>query len=144
MKQNLSIAEFEHMLDTRIYAISLQKKGVVQESCDGKELALKYSIAANKIFADYGIDELKAIFRSGRSYIIFKPTGRIACEIGIDGVWNNSSVRRANATLLSRNGYIKSKTLEDLVDTTARKGKTIYSNMTKEEINAKRNKNPRK
>ena len=39
---------------------------------------------------------------------------------------------------MSRCGYARSKTLRGLIDYTASRGKTKYSNLSKGEINAKR------
>ena len=126
------------MMTTRVHCLLLKNQGIIKESCGRNEIALKYAIAANKIFEDFGFVDLKAIFRSTRAYIIFKPTGRIACEICADGVYSGTEVTRSKAILMSRRGYLKSQSLRDMIDYTASRGKTIYSNLTKGEINAKR------
>lgn len=138
MQADISINEFEAMMATRVHCILLKDKGIVKETCPANEIALKYAIAANKLFEDFGFGDLKAIFRSARAYIIFKPTGRIACEICIDGDYSNGVVRRSRGLLLARRGYLKSKSIRSLIDFTASRGKTMYSNLTKEEIHAKR------
>lgn len=138
MQADLSITEFEAMMTTRVHCLLLKNQGIIKESCSRNEIALKYAIAANKIFEDFGFVDLKAIFRSTRAYIIFKPTGRIACEICVDGKYDGESVRRSKGILMSRRGYLKSSSLRDMTDYTASRGKTIYSNLTKGEINAKR------
>lgn len=125
-------------MTTRVHCLLLKNNGILKESCSRNDIALKYVIAANKIFEDFGFGDLKAIFRSTRAYIIFKPTGRIACELCVDGDYGRETVRRSRAVLMSRRGYLKSKTLRDMIDYTASRGKTAYSNLTKEEINAKR------
>lgn len=138
MQEDLSITEFEAMMTTRVHSLLLKNQGIIIESCSRNEIALKYAIAANKIFEEYGFEDLKAIFRSARAYIIFKPTGRIACEICVDGDYQGELVYRTRGILMSRRGYLKSKSLRDMIDFTASRGKTIYSNLTKGEINAKR------
>ncbi len=138
MQTDISINEFEAMMTTRVHCELLRNKGIIKESCNRNEIALKYAIAANKIFEDFGFRDLKAIFRSTRAYIIFKPTGRIACEICVDGNYRGEMVRRSKGILMSRRGYAKSKTLRNLIDYTASRGKTKYSNLSKGEINAKR------
>lgn len=138
MQQDISINEFEAMMTTRVHCELLKEKGIIKESCYRSEIALKYAIVANKIFADYELGDLKAIFRSTRAYIIFKPTGRIACEICVDGVYEGERIRRSKGLLMSRRGYVRCKTLRDLIDITASRGKTKYSNLSKGEINAKR------
>lgn len=138
MQEDLSITEFEAMMTTRVHSLLLKSQGIIIESCSRNEIALKYAIAANKIFEEYGFEDLKAIFRSARAYIIFKPTGRIACEICVDGDYRDDMVFRSKGILMSRRGYLKSKSLRDMIDFTASRGKTIYSNLTKGEINAKR------
>ena len=138
MQEDLSITEFEAMMTTRVHSLLLKSQGIIKESCSRNEIALKYAIAANKIFEEYGFEDLKAIFRSARAYIIFKPTGRIACEICVDGDYQGELVYRTKGILMSRRGYLKSKSLRDMIDFTASRGKTIYSNLTKGEINAKR------
>lgn len=138
MQQDISINEFEAMMTTRVHCELLKEKGIIKESCNRNEIALKYAIAANKIFEDFGFGDLKAIFRSMRTYIIFKPTGRIACEICVDGDYRGDMVRRSHGLLMSRRGYVRCKTLRDLIDITASRGKTKYSNLSKGEINAKR------
>lgn len=138
MQEDISIKEFEAMMTTRVHCELLKNQGVIKESCNRNEIALKYAIAANKIFEDFGFGDLKAIFRSMRTYIIFKPTGRIACEVCVDGEYAGERVRRTKAILMSRRGYLRSKTLRSMMDYTANLGKTKYSNLTKEEINAKR------
>ena len=138
MQEDLSIKEFEAMMTTRVHSLLLKKQGVVKESCSRNEVALKYAIAANKILDDFGFTDLKAIFRSRRAYIIFKPTGRIACELCVDGDYRGEEVWRSRAVLMSRKGYLNNKTLREMIDTTASRGKTIYSNLTKEEIHARR------
>ena len=136
--EDLSITEFEAMLVTRVHYLLPKKQGIIEESCSRNKIALKYAIVANKIFEDFGFEELKAIFRSTRVYVIFKPTGRIACEICVDGDYRDDMVFRSKGILMSRRGYLKSKSLRDMIDFTASRGKTIYSNLTKGEINAKR------
>ena len=138
MQTDISINEFEAIMTTRVHCELLRNKGIVKESCNRNEIALKYAIAANKIFEDFGFRDLKAIFRSTRAYIIFKPTGRIACEICVDGNYRGEMVRRSKGILMSRRGYARSKTLRNLIDYTASRGKTKYSNLSKGEINAKR------
>lgn len=138
MQEYISINEFEAMMTTRVHCELLKNKGIAKESYNRNEIALKYAIAANKIFEDFGFKDLKAIFRSTRSYIIFKPTGRIACEICIDGDYRGDKIRRSKGILMSRCGYARSKTLRGLIDYTASRGKTKYSNLSKGEINAKR------
>lgn len=138
MQEDISINEFEAMMTSRVHCVLLKNKGIAKESCNRNEIALKYAIAANKIFEDYEFGDLKAIFRSTRAYIIFKPTGRIACEICVDGDYRGEMVHRSRGLLMSRRGYIKSKTLRSLIDFTASRGKTKYSNLSKGEINAKR------
>lgn len=138
MQEDISINEFEAMMTTFVHCELLRNKGIIKESCNRNEIALKYAIAANKIFGDFGFGDLKAIFRSMRAYIIFKPTGRIACEICVDGDYKGGMVRRSKGILMSRRGYAKSKTLRSLIDYTASRGKTKYSNLSKGEINAKR------
>lgn len=138
MQTDISINEFEAMMTTRVHCELLRNKGIIKESCNRNEIALKYAIAANKIFEDFGFRDLKAIFRSTRAYIIFKPTGRIACEICVDGNYRGEMVRRSKGILMSRRGYARSKTLRNLIDYTASRGKTKYSNLSKGEINAKR------
>lgn len=138
MQEDISINEFEAMMTSRVHCVLLKNKSITKESCSRNEITLKYAIAANKIFDDYGFEDLKAIFRSTRAYIIFKPTGRIACEICVDGDYRGDIVRRSHGLLMSRRGYIKSRTLRSLINFTASRGKTKYSNLSKGEINAKR------
>lgn len=138
MQEDLSVDEFEAMITTIVHCVLARKGGSTKESFTRSEVALKYAIAANKIFADFGFNDLKAIFRRSKAFIIFEPTGRIACEIGIDGDYGNYSVRRSRAILMSRRGFVRSGSLRQLIDFTAKKGKTIYSNLSKEEIHAKR------
>ena len=138
MQTDISINEFEAIMTTRVHCELLRNKGIIKESCNRNEIALKYAIVANKIFEDFGFRDLKAIFRSTRAYIIFKPTGRIACEICVDGHYRGEMVRRSKGILMSRRGYARSKTLRNLIDYTASRGKTKYSNLSKGEINAKR------
>lgn len=138
MQEDISINEFEAMMTTRVHCVLLKDKGIIKESCNKNEIALKYAIVANKILADYGLKDLKAIFRSTRAYIIFVPTGRIACEICVDGDYDGEMIRRSKAVLMSRRGYVRSKTLRDLADYTASRGKTKYSNLSKGEVDAKR------
>lgn len=138
MQEDISINEFEAIMTTRVHCELLKNKGIIKESCNKNGIALKYAIVANKIFADYGLKDLKAIFRSTKAFIIFVPTGRIACEICVDGDYHGETIRRSKGLLMSRRGYIRSKTLRDLADYTASRGKTKYSNLSKGEINAKR------
>ncbi len=138
MQEDLPIQEFEAMMTTRVHSLPLLGQKGIKESSSRNELTLKYTIVANKIFEEYGFTDLKAIYRSMRAYIIFKPTGRIACEICVDGIYDGENVRRSKAILMSRRGYLKSKTLRKMAEFTASRGKTIYSNLTKGEINAKR------
>lgn len=143
MDRELEIAEFKELLNLRVHAISLQNRGMVYEKNKLSDLTLKYTIAANKILAEHGIANLKAIYRGGKSFIIFKPTGRIACEIVADVIYKGEFVRQDKPLLLSKYGYLKSTTLQGLIEHTARKGKTIYSGLKREEINAKRNQSQR-
>ena len=139
MSRGLRIMEFEELLSSRIHMVSLLNHGIVTEKNKLKDLMLKYTIAANKILAEHDILDLKAIFRGGKSFIIFKPTGRIACEIVADGVYQGDWVRQDKPLLLSKHGFIKSKTLGEMADYTARKGKTMFSGLKRGEIYAKRN-----
>ena len=139
MQTDISINEFEAMMTSRVHCELLRNKGIIKESCSRNETALKYAIAANKIFDDFGFGDLKAIFRSTRAYIIFRPTGRIACEICVDGDYHGEMIRRSKGLLMSRRGYVRSKTLRGLMDYTASRGKTKYSNQSKGEVYAKHN-----
>lgn len=139
MSRELKIAEFEELLSSRIHMVSLLNHGVVTEKSKLKDLILKYTIATNKILAEHDVLDLKAIFRGGKSFIIFKPTGRIACEIVADGIYQGEWIRQDKPLLLSKYGFIKSKTLGELADYTAGKGKTMFSGLKRGEIYAKRN-----
>lgn len=125
--QDLSISEFEAIVTARVYSVLLRHHGVIKETSNRNDIALKYTIATNRVLGDFGFEDLKAIFRGRRAYIIYKPTGRIACEICIDGSYEGGMVRRSRATLMSRRGYLRSKSLVDLTNYTASRGRTIYS-----------------
>ena len=139
MDRELTIAEFEELINLRIHMVSLQSQGVVYEKNKISDIKLKYTVAANKILLEHGITELKAIYRGGKAFIIFKPTGRIACEIAADGIYEKEDIRQDRPILLSKYGYIRAKTLQGLIDSTARKGKTVYSGLKRKEIYARRN-----
>ena len=143
MNREITIREFEELLNLRVHMVSLQNRGLVHERNKLQDLTLKYNIAANKILTEHEISDLKAIFRGGKSFIIFKPTGRIACEIAVDGVYQKEYVQRDKLVLLAKKGFVRSATLQKLADFTAKQGKTVYSGLKREEINAKRNKGKR-
>ena len=54
MQEDISINEFEAMMTTRVHCELLKNKGIAKESYNRNEIALKYAIAANKIFEDFG------------------------------------------------------------------------------------------
>lgn len=143
MNREMTTEEFEELLNLRVHTVSLQNRGLVYERNRLQDLTLKYTIAANKILSEFNIKDLKAIFRGGKSFIIFKPTGRIACEIAVDGIYQKEYVRRDKPVLLSKKGFLKSATLKGLTESTARQGKTVYTGLNRKEIDAKRNQSTR-
>ena len=127
MDEDLTINQFEEILSTRVHLVSLQSRGVVFEKNKPDELALKYVVASNKILGEYNFDNLKTICRGGKAFIIYKPTGRIACEVGLDGIYEDGKIRQDKPVLLSRKGFVKSKTLRGLASDTAALGATKYT-----------------
>jgi len=130
MQNDLSIAEFEAIVTTRVLSRLLNDKETktIQESVRRDELASKFSIAANGTLREFQVaTDLRVILRASRVYIIYQPTGRIACEICIDGEYRGGYVRKPRAILMAKRGYTKAKTINGLQLWTAKLGETAYS-----------------
>lgn len=123
MPRDLPITEFEAEITT--YVGSALTKDVSGQD-ERSKMAMKYTIAANHALAAHGLTELKAICRSLKAYIIYSPTGRIACEIAVDGLYDGNTVRCTRGLLLSRKGYPRQKTMLELMAFTASQGQTKY------------------
>jgi len=130
MQQDLSIMEFETLVTTRVLSRLLTdiNTKALTESLSINEMALKFCIASNGVLKDFNLaDVLQAIHRGERTYIIFRPTGRISCEVCIDGLYSRGKIRQPKAILTSKRGFIRSKTIRDMADYTNRLGKTNHS-----------------
>ena len=130
MKNDLSIAEFETIVTTRVLSRLLTDKETkcVTESVRREELALKFSNAANGAMRELELPvDLRAIYRGGKTFIIYRPTGRIAAEISIDGLYRHGFIRRPKAILTSKRGYIAARTIKELELETAKLGATRHT-----------------
>ena len=130
MTKDLSIAEFETIVTTRVLSRLLTDKDTkcVTESVRREELALKFSNAANGAMRELELSvDLRAIYRGGKTFIIYRPTGRIAAEICIDGIYNRGFVRRPKAILTSKRGFVTAKSLKELEIQTAKLGVTRHT-----------------
>ena len=130
MKDDLSIAEFETIVTTRVLSRLLTDKDTkcVTESVRREELALKFSNAANGAMRELELSvDLRAIYRGGKTFIIYRPTGRIATEISIDGLYHRGFVRRPKAVLTSKRGFVTAKSLKELEIQTAKLGATRHT-----------------
>ncbi len=130
MQEDLSISEFEALVTTRVLSRLLTdaQSKTLTETLPVEDMAFKFSVAANGVLKDYGMYViLTAIYRRGRTYIIFRPTGRISCEICMDGLYRNGRIRRPKALLMSKRGYIRSKSLRAMAEFTSSLGNTKYS-----------------
>ena len=130
MQKDLTITEFEAIVTTRVLSRLLTDNAskCVTESARREELAQKFSIAANGAIRELGLAiDLRSIYRGGRAFIIYKPTGRIAAELVIDGIYRRGYIRRPKAVLVSKSGYAKAKTIKELELETARLGGTKYT-----------------
>ena len=130
MSNDLSIAEFETIVTTRVLSRLLTDKDskCVTESVRREELAFKFSSAANGAMRELEVPvDLRAIYRGGKAFIIYRPTGRIAAEISIDGLYHNGFVRRPKAILTSKRGFVTAKSLKELEIQTAKLGATKHT-----------------
>lgn len=130
MTKDLSIAEFETIVTTRVLSRLSTDKDTkcVTESVRREELASKFSSAANGTLKDLDVAvDLRSICRGGKAFIIYRPTGRIAAEICIDGIYNRGFVRRPKAILTSKRGYVRARTLAELEYQTAKLGATKHT-----------------
>lgn len=130
MQKDLSTGDFETIVTARVCSEFLRDREtkVYIEELPIHAIAFKFAVAANGVLRDFELqNDLEAISRGRRTYIIFKPTGRIACKIDIDGIYQDGLVRRPRAILTSRNGYTKAKTMRGMAEWTARLGATKYS-----------------
>lgn len=130
MQQDLSISDFEQIVTTRVCMILLRSKETrtYAEELSPHVMAFKFAIASNGVLKDFELaNDLEAIFRGRHTYIIFKPTGRIACEVSVDGTYKNGKISRPKAILTSRRGYARAKTMRRLAEWTAGLGATKYS-----------------
>lgn len=130
MSNDLSIAEFETIVTTRVLSRLLTDKDTkcVTESVRREELALKFSNAANGAMRELELSvDLRAIYRGGKTFIIYRPTGRIAAEISIDGLYHRGFVRRPKAILTSKRGFVTAKSLKELEIQTAKLGATRHT-----------------
>ncbi len=130
MSNDLSIAEFETIVTTRVLSRLLTDKDTkcVTESVRREELALKFSSAANGAMKELGLAvDLRSIYRGGKAFIIYRPTGRIAAEICIDGIYKKGFVRRPKAVLTSKRGFVTARTIKELEVQTARLGATKHT-----------------
>ena len=125
MQQDIFVSDFEQIITLRVCATQLKdnETKTIIEKLPLHIMSLKFAIVANALLRDLDMDNiLETIFRGKKAFIIFKPTGRIAAEICIDGIYDGSIVRQPRAILMNRRGYCKMKTIRDLADFTARQG----------------------
>ncbi len=130
MTNDLSIAEFETIVTARVLSRLLTDKDTkcVTESARRDELASKFSNAANGALRELELAvDMRSIYRGGKAFLIYRPTGRIAAEICIDGQYSRGYIRRPKAVLTSKRGYVTAKTIKELEQQTARLGATKHT-----------------
>lgn len=130
MANDLSIAEFETIVTTRVLSrlMTVKETKCVAESVRREELAQKFSSAANGAMRELELAvDLRAIYRGGKAFIIYRPTGRIAAEICADGIYKKGFVRRPKAVLTSKRGYVTARTIKELELETAKLGATRHT-----------------
>lgn len=130
MQKDLSITEFEAIVTTRVLSrlLNNEETKCIDERVHRQELAEKFSKAVHVTLRDFGFSaSFKSISPRGKVFMVYRPTGRIACEVGIDGLDEGDYVRRPRAVLLSKRGYCRATTLKDLELWTAKLGETKHS-----------------
>lgn len=117
MQKDLSVAEFETIVTTRVLSRLLNNETTkcVDETVHKTELAEKFAKATHGTLRDFGFSaSFKAISPRGKVFIVYRPTGRIACEVGIDGIYQGNYIRKPRAVLLSKRGYCRATTMKGL------------------------------
>lgn len=130
MQKDLSTSDFETIVTARVCAVLLRNNATkaYDEELPIHAMAFKFAVASNGVLRDFELqNDLEAISRGRRTYIIFRPTGRIACKVDIDGIYKDGNIRRPKAVLTSRRGFVRAKTMRALAEWTAKLGETKYS-----------------
>lgn len=115
MQKDLSTSDFETMVTARVCM------ELLHEDTSLYSLAMRFADASNEVLKNFELqNDLEAISRGCSTYIIFRPTGRIACKLEIDGIYKDGRVRRPRAILTSRRGFTKAKTMRGMAEWTAK------------------------
>ncbi len=121
MQKDLSIAEFETLVTTGALfrLVDFESKTIIENP----ELPLalrKTALSVKEVLEVFGFgDKLVPRIGYNKIQLIYKLTGRIACELKLDGIYRNNHIRQLNAVLLSRRGFCKARTVKGLIDYTA-------------------------
>ncbi len=124
MKDNLSIEEFEILVTAR----ALTSPDKQFETFSRMQIGIKMKSAANNIIEEFGLREM---FRAkttvaGKVLLLHTPTGKVACEICVDGIYRRGIIRRPKAILMNRRGYITAKTMLELAKQVNALGKSRF------------------
>ncbi|MBR2766777.1 hypothetical protein IKD67_01695 [Candidatus Saccharibacteria bacterium] len=124
MDNSLSIEEFEALVTMR--ALTATEK--LFETFSRMQIGIKMKIAANEVIEDF---KLKDIFRAkttvnGKVLLLHIPTGKVACEICVDGNYRHGIIRRPKAILMDRKGYIKATDMLELAKQVNSYGKARF------------------
>lgn len=117
----LSVKEFEALV-TMGACCKLRRK-----NCPRRDVARYFTLVANKILEER-LPSLQAFtyYRDSKCFLQHVKTGRIVCEVAIDGE-GDWEVINPKALLITRKGYVRSTTLDELSLWAESKGKTKYA-----------------
>lgn len=87
-----------------------------------REIARQFTLVANEILGER-LPALHAFmqWKEAKCFLEYAETGRIVCEIAIDGD-GDTEISRPRALLVSRKGHVHATTLEELARWASRKG----------------------
>lgn len=120
MTLELRVSEFEALVTN---AACCRLKKTVNTR---REIVRQFTLIANEILQER-LPSLQAFisYRDAKCFLEHKETGRIVCEVAIDGE-GDVEIRRPRALLISRKGYVHADKLEALANWASKKGTTTY------------------
>ena len=114
MIKNILITELENIITIRI----LGARTIGVEIFKQEKLIKQALFAANDILKECGLNsELWFRERKNKVFLFNEANRRILAELQIDGEYssNNSIIRKPKIILLGRRGFLKEKTVGDLI-----------------------------
>lgn len=115
--RNLTIKELEIMITERVLCDKLSRSNSVRQEFTKKELFYAGLYAVNDIFRDYRLNsEIWARIRGEKVFLFHERSRRLLAELVVDiELSEDNMARRPYYLLLNKRGYLKEKSIADLL-----------------------------